>query len=71
MRKCDALVGYPEAGNPRYVGPTLRTTQNRIITVYRDKEPYDGDWKNGCPAKYIGYDLYLEPLLQETSDFHS
>ena len=24
MRKCDALAGYPEARNPRYVGPTLR-----------------------------------------------
>ena len=53
------------------LGQPFRTTQNRIIAVYRDKEPYDGDWKNGCPAKYIGYDLYREPLLQETNDFHS
>jgi len=42
-----------------------------LPSIAIDKEPYDGDWENGCPAKYIGYDLYLEPLLQETSDFHS
>ena len=41
-----------------------------LPSIAIDKEPYDGDWENGCPAKYIGYDLYLEPLLQETSDFH-
>ncbi|MEE3042844.1 MAG: hypothetical protein VX948_18420 [Candidatus Latescibacterota bacterium] len=37
-----------------------------LPSIAIDKEPYDGDWENGCPAKYIGYDLYLSdrtPIL--------
>ena len=47
MREHDALAGYPEPKEPRYVHPKLRTIHNRIIASYRDKEFYDGDRNNG------------------------
>ncbi|MDB9934052.1 class I SAM-dependent methyltransferase [Candidatus Thioglobus sp.] len=47
MREFDALSGYPEPKEPRYVHPQLRTIHNRIIASYRDREFYDGDRNNG------------------------
>jgi len=47
MREFDALEGYPEPAQPRYVGPGLRTIHNRIIACARGKEFYDGDRNNG------------------------
>lgn len=47
MREFDALRGYPQPLQPRYVGPNIRTIHNRIMASYRDKEYYDGDRNNG------------------------
>lgn len=47
MREFNALEGYPEPKEPRYVQSNLRTIQNRINASYRDKEFYDGDRNNG------------------------
>ena len=47
MREFDALIGYPEPNEPRYVHPKLRTIHNRIIASYRDNEFYDGDRNSG------------------------
>ena len=47
MREFNALEGYPEPKEPRYVARGLRTIQNRIIASYRDREFYDGDRNNG------------------------
>lgn len=55
MREFNALEGYPEPKEPRIVGPTVRTIQNRIIAAYRDKEYYDGERNNGYGGfKYDG-----------------
>jgi hypothetical protein len=47
VREFDAFAGYPEPKEPRVVGPTLRTIQNRIAASYRDHEFYDGARING------------------------
>ncbi len=47
MREFNALVGYPEPKQPRFVGPDLRTIRNRITASYRGQEFYDGDRNNG------------------------
>lgn len=55
MREFNALAGYPESKEPRYVGPKLRTIENRIVASYRGKEFYDGDRSNGYGGfKYDG-----------------
>jgi len=51
MREFNPLKGYPQPKNPRYVGPNIRTIENRIIASYRDEGYYDGDRNNG----YGGY----------------
>ena len=51
MRQFNALQGYPEPKQPRFVGPCLRTIRHRIIATYREKEFYDGDRNTG----YGGY----------------
>ncbi|MCK5608079.1 methyltransferase domain-containing protein [Candidatus Pacearchaeota archaeon] len=51
MREFNALNGYPQPKEPRYVGPNVRTIKNKIIASYRDEGYYDGDRKNG----YGGY----------------
>lgn len=47
MREFNALAGYPEPKEPRYVGPELRTIENRIVASYRGREFYDGGRNNG------------------------
>lgn len=55
MREFDALKGYPQPKEPRYVGPNVRTIHNRIIASYRDERYYDGDRNNGYGGfKYDG-----------------
>lgn len=55
MKNFDPLKGYPEPTQPRFVGPNLRTIQNRIIAGYRGHEFYDGDRNNGYGGlKYDG-----------------
>ncbi len=55
MREFDALQGYPQPKEPRYVGPALRTIHNRIIAAQRGLEYYDGDRNNGYGGfKYDG-----------------
>ena len=55
MREFNALKGYPEPKEPRYVGPNVRTIKSRIIASYRDREYYDGDRNNGYGGfKYDG-----------------
>jgi len=51
LRQFNALQGYPEPEQPRFVGPGLRTIRHRIIATYRGKEFYDGDRNSG----YGGY----------------
>lgn len=43
MREYNALAGYPEPKEPRYVSPNLRTIHHRIVANYRGKEFYDGE----------------------------
>lgn len=62
MREFDALAGYPEPQKPRYVGPELRTIQNRIIASYRGKEFYDGDRNNGYGG--FRYDGRWAPIVK-------
>lgn len=47
MREFDAFSGYPEPKEPRFVGPELRTIQNRILASERGQEFYDGARVNG------------------------
>src|SRR4051812_414688 len=47
MREFDALSGYPEPQQPRYVGPNLRTIHHKITACYRGKAFYDGDRNTG------------------------
>ena len=47
MREFDAFHGYPEPKEPRFVDPSLRKIENRIIASYRGQEFYDGDRVNG------------------------
>jgi hypothetical protein len=47
MREFDALIGYPEPKQPRYVHSKLRTIQSRIIASYRGHEFYEGDRNHG------------------------
>jgi len=47
MREFNPLKGYPEPGAPRYVGPHIRTIENRIIASYHGEAYYDGDRRNG------------------------
>ena len=55
MREFNALGNYPRPKEPRYVGPDIRTVQNRIVASYRGKEYYDGDRNNGYGGfKYDG-----------------
>lgn len=55
MREFNALRAYPQPKEPRYVGPNIRTINNRIIASYRDERYYDGDRKNGYGGfKYDG-----------------
>lgn len=55
MKGFDPLRGYPEPKQQRFVGPRLRTIQNRIVASYRGQEFYDGDRNNGYGGlKYDG-----------------
>lgn len=55
MREFNALRGYPQPKEPRYIGPNIRTIKNKIIASYRDERYYDGDRKNGYGGfKYDG-----------------
>lgn len=47
MREFNALGDYPQPDKPRYVGPNIRTIQNRIRASYRGKEYYDGERNDG------------------------
>ena len=47
MREFNALGEYPQPKTPRYVGPHIRTIDNRIRASYRGKEYYDGDRNDG------------------------
>ncbi len=47
MREFNALQGYPQPTNIRYVHKDLRTIKSKIISSYRDEEYYDGDRNNG------------------------
>lgn len=69
MREFDALRGYPEPKEPRFVHPAIRTIQNRIVASYRGKEFYDGDRNNGYGGlKYDGrWAPIAEYMLEEYS----
>lgn len=55
MRKFNALRDYPQPKEPRYVGPNIRTINNRIVASYRDERYYDGSRNNGYGGfKYDG-----------------
>ncbi len=55
MREFNALQGYPQPKNIRYVHKNLRTIKSKIISSYRDKEYYDGNRNNGYGGlKYDG-----------------
>jgi len=62
MREFNALKGYPEPKEPRYVGPNVRTIKSRIIASYRDREYYDGDRNNGYGG--FKYDGRCLPIAQ-------
>lgn len=63
MREFNALAGYPEPKEPRYVGPDLRTIQHRIVASYRGRDFYDGDRNYGYGGlKYDGRHL---PIVKE------
>jgi len=47
MKEFNALRNYTQPKEPRYVGPNIRTIENKIIASYRDNRYYDGDRKNG------------------------
>lgn len=47
MREFNALRGYPQPKEPRYVAPNIRTIKNKVIASYRDERYYDGDRNNG------------------------
>jgi ubiquinone/menaquinone biosynthesis C-methylase UbiE len=55
MREFNALQGYPQPKNIRYVSKNLRTIKNKIVASYRDEGYYDGDRNNGYGGfKYDG-----------------
>lgn len=55
MREFNALKEYPGPKNPRYVGDSIRTIENRIRASYRGKEYYDGNRNDGYGGfKYDG-----------------
>jgi len=62
MREFDALRGYPEPKEPRFVHPAIRTIHNRIIASYRDREFYDGDRDNGYGG--LKYDRRWAPIAK-------
>lgn len=62
MREFDALHGYPQPKEPRYVGPQLRTIHNRIIAAQRGIEYYDGDRNNGYGG--FAYDGRWKPIAR-------
>lgn len=66
MREFDALTGYPEPKEPRFVHPKIRTIRNRIIASYRDKEFYDGDRENGYGG--FRYDGRWAPIAKSMSE---
>lgn len=43
MREFNALAGYPEPKEPRYVSANLRTIHHRIVASYRDDRFFDGE----------------------------
>ena len=62
LRRFNALEGYPEAKQPRVVGPGLRTIRHRIIATYRGKEFYDGD--RNCGYGGYSYDGRWLPIAK-------
>lgn len=62
MREFDALAGYPEPKKARYVGPKLRTIENRIVASYRGQDFYDGDRNNGYGG--FRYDGRWVPIVK-------
>ena len=69
MREFDALKGYPEPKEPRFVHPALRTIHNRIVASYRDKEFYDGDRNNGYGG--LKYDGRWAPIAKNMMEEYS
>lgn len=62
MREFNLLDIYPQPEQPRYVGPDIRTIENRIVASYRDHEYYDGDRKNGYGG--FKYDGRWQPIAE-------
>lgn len=60
MRELDLLADYPKPRNPRLVGPTERTIENRITASYRDQRYYDGERKDGYGG--LTYDGRWRPI---------
>jgi len=55
LREFNLLGMYPKPQNPRFVGPKIRTIQNKINASYRDERYYDGDRRDGYGGfKYDG-----------------
>ena len=62
MREFNALAGYPDPKQPRYVGPDIRTITHRIVAAYRDREYYDGDRNFGYGG--FAYDGRWVPIAR-------
>lgn len=74
MREFNALSGYPQPKNVRYVSKNLRTIKNKIAASYRDERYYDGHRNDGYGGfKYDGRwvdvakNMYKEYNLSENS----
>ena len=67
MREFNALRNYPQPKQPRYIGPNIRTINNKIIASYRDERYYDGDRKNGYGGfKYDGrWKKIVESMIKD------
>lgn len=62
MREFNALEGYPEPKEPRFVNPNLRTIHHRIIASQRGAEFYDGDRNYGYGG--LVYDGRWIPIVE-------
>ena len=69
MKEIDAFEGYPEPKEPRIVGPSIRTIDNRIAASYRDHEFYDGQRVNGYGG--MVNDGRWAPIAKRMSDLYS
>lgn len=67
MREFNALSGYPEPKDPRFVSPNLRTIHHRIVASYRDQRFFDGERIYGHGGlKYDGrYIPIVKNIIQE------